>query len=133
MDKKIHTLVNVVLTGRCKGVVDGGVADQMMHEVEIECLPLEVPEQIELDITELTFGDSVTVGELQPPAGVRILNEAERVVVSVHAPRVLKVSEGGGAEPEVVGAKPAAGAKAAAKPAAAKPAAAAAKPAAKKK
>lgn len=93
MDEKIQTLVPISLVGRCKGVIEGGVADQMLHELEIECFPMEVPDKIEYDITELAIGDTVSVADLVAPNNVTILADGERPVVSVLAPRVAKSAE----------------------------------------
>lgn len=111
LDERITTLVSVVLTGRAAGVAEGGVLDLMMREVEVECRALEVPEQFELDVTELGIGDSLKVSALTPPANVTIVSDPERTVVAVHASR-LAVAEGAAAEgeeeaaePEVIGKK----------------------------
>ena len=74
LDQRIQTQVAVVLKGRAKGVVDGGVARiYQIREVEIECLALEVPEHIEVDITNLGLGESVHVGDPQVAEGITIL------------------------------------------------------------
>lgn len=111
LDERITTLVSVVLTGRAAGVAEGGVLDLMMREVEVECRALEVPEHLELDVTELGIGDSLKVSALTPPANVAIVSDPERTVVAVHASRLAVAEEAGAegeegaAEPEVIGKK----------------------------
>lgn len=101
LDQRIQTQVPVVLTGRSKGIVDGGVQDHQLHEIEVECLALDVPGQIEVDITELGIGDALHVSNLTPPPGVTFLTDGERAVVAIHAPRVEAPAAAEGAEGEV--------------------------------
>lgn len=124
LDRRIRTFVPVTLKGQSKGVIDGGVLDKMIHEVEVECLALEVPEEITFDVTELIVGDIVHVEQLIPPANVTIVTEGERTVATVHAPRVDE-------RPSDAAAAAADAASAAAATTAAAPAAKAAAPAAK--
>ncbi|NIA15503.1 MAG: 50S ribosomal protein L25 [Nitrospiraceae bacterium] len=120
LDQRINTFVQVILTGQAEGVVEGGVLDHQLRELEVECLALEVPDEIVVDITGLNIGDSVHVGALQVPENVTVISDADRPVVAVHAPRVVEEEvevegeegeegiegeEGGVAEPEVVGEK----------------------------
>lgn len=98
MSRKITTVVPVELTGQCKGVVNGGVLDHQTREIEVECLPGDVPESFVLDITELDIGDNILARELKAPEGVEILESEDRAIVMVHAPRVVK--EGVEAEEE---------------------------------
>lgn len=88
LDQTIQTLVPVNVVGHCVGIVEGGVPDQQIRELEIECLPMNVPDQIEVDITNLHVGDSLHVSDLVAPKGVTILTDPERPVIAIHAPRV---------------------------------------------
>ncbi|GMU93831.1 MAG: hypothetical protein AMXMBFR4_28890 [Candidatus Hydrogenedentota bacterium] len=63
--------------------------DFQLREVEVECLALEVPEFIEVDITDLGIGNSLHVSDIKAPANVTIVSEADRSVVAVHAPRLV--------------------------------------------
>lgn len=108
LDERITVLVPVVLTGHCKGVVDGGVVDHQLREVEVECLALDVPASLTLDITELGIGDSCHVDKLVAPEGVTIVTDPSRAVVAVQAPRTVRAEgaeEGApeSAEPAIVG------------------------------
>jgi large subunit ribosomal protein L25 len=100
LDERITTLVAIEITGHCKGIVDGGVIDFQLRELEVECLALEVPEKFEVDITDLGIGDSIHVGDIQAPPNVTIVSEPVRSIVAVHAPRVVKSAEEEAAEAE---------------------------------
>lgn len=90
LDEKISTMVQIKMIGNPVGVVNGGVLDVQLREVEIECLALDVPDSIELDISGIDIGDSIHVDTLAPPQGVEILTEADRTIAAVHTPRVVK-------------------------------------------
>jgi large subunit ribosomal protein L25 len=92
LDERITTSVPIHFVGHCKGVVDGGVIDYQLREVEVECLALEVPDYIEIDITELEIGHSLHADALVMPAGVSMVTDPGRSLVAVHAPRVEKVA-----------------------------------------
>jgi large subunit ribosomal protein L25 len=93
LDERIRTQVPVVLSGQSAGEREGGVLDQTLREVDVECLALEVPEQFELDVTELTMGDSIHVHAIKAPEGVAILTDPDRTIASVHAPRMVIEAE----------------------------------------
>jgi len=86
MDETIHITVPIKLVGDAPGVREGGVLQQLMREVDIEVLPTNIPDEIELDISELTLSDSLEVGDLEVPEEVTILNSPEDVIVTVVAP-----------------------------------------------
>lgn len=88
LDETIRTTVPVELTGRCKGVAEGGLLEHQVREIEIECLATQVPEMVTLDVTELKIGGAYHVSMLSVPEGVTVLTEAELPVASVHMPRV---------------------------------------------
>lgn len=93
LSKKISTIVPINLIGQSKGVVEGGVLDFQCREVEIECLALDVPEQLDLDVATLDIGHSLHVSDLKAPENVEILTPGDRAVVAVHAPRVVKAAQ----------------------------------------
>jgi large subunit ribosomal protein L25 len=82
-DRLLRTNVAVQLVGAPVGVKEGGLLEHFVHEVEVECLPSQLPEKIELDVNELKLGHSLHVRELPPVEGVRILNSPEQVVCAV--------------------------------------------------
>lgn len=98
LSAKIQVLVPIALTGRCKGITDGGVPDHQLHEIEVECLATAVPETIELDYSELGVGESLHVRDVKAPEGVAIVTDPDRTVIAIHPPRVAKTAEAGEGE-----------------------------------
>lgn len=87
------------------GVREGGVLDLVHHEIEVECLPTEIPERIEVSVKSLKIGDVIRLKELGIPQGVTPLLQADDVVISLHPPE--KEMEAAppleaAAEPEVI-------------------------------
>ncbi|HOT98845.1 MAG TPA: 50S ribosomal protein L25 [bacterium] len=110
LDEKITVSVPVHFVGVSTGVKnDGGILQQVLRELEIECLPADIPEAIELDVTALAIGDALTVSDVVTKNYV-ILGEPDRTIVTVSAPRAVEEApvevEEGAAEPELVGRKP---------------------------
>ncbi|SNB48052.1 50S ribosomal protein L25 [Geobacter sp. DSM 9736] len=81
--EKVRVEVKINLMGTAAGVKEGGLLDFTMHAVEIECLPTQIPEHIDVDITDLALGHSVHVGDLQLASGVKLLTDPRASVVSV--------------------------------------------------
>lgn len=93
MDEKIHVEIPVVLTGVPTGVKNkGGVLDHQLRELEVYCLPGNIPEKVEIDVSALDIGDSIHVGDVELP-DVEVLTDLERSVVAVLAPTVIEVEE----------------------------------------
>lgn len=86
MQKKITVSVPVHVEGDAKGIREGGILQFNLHEVEVECLPKDIPDAIHADITNLEIGESLTVASLNSPAGVEIKNDPEAVVASIVPP-----------------------------------------------
>jgi large subunit ribosomal protein L25 len=83
--------VPVVEIGDSIGVKEGGVVEHHLRDLRVECLPQDVPDKIEVDITELNIGDMVHVRDVVVPTGVTILTNAEDAVLSVITPAILRV------------------------------------------
>lgn len=99
MDVKLHTTVPLVLIGTPVGVKqEGGILDQILRDIEVECLPGDLPEEINIDVSELAIGDSIHVSDLESPEGVTILTPEDRVIAHVMAPRVIEEVEVEGEE-----------------------------------
>lgn len=98
LDQAIQTLVPINLVGRCVGIVEGGVPDQQLRELEIECLPLYVPEHIDVDISGLHIGDLLHVSDLTAPENITITTDPERTIIAIHAPRVATTTDDAGEE-----------------------------------
>jgi len=87
MDAKIKVRVAIEVVGVAKGVrEEGGILDFVTREVEIECLPGDIPEHLPLDVTELAIGDALRIGSLKAPAGIEIVDDPEKVLVHVTHP-----------------------------------------------
>lgn len=94
MERKLRVAVPVQLVGEAIGVrARGGILDQHLRELSVECLPMAIPDRIEVDVSSLDVGDAIHVRDLQVGEGVRILEDPERKVVSVIAPEVEAVAE----------------------------------------
>ncbi len=113
LDKPIEVKVHIEVTGTPVGVkTQGGLLDHVTREVEVSCLPADIPEKISIDVSELEMGKAVRVGDLKVPDKVTMLSAADLVIVHVVAPRaeeevaaVAAPVEGeavAGAEPEVI-------------------------------
>lgn len=113
--EKVTVNIPIVLTGTPEGVrLGGGVLDQTLRELEIEVDPSDIPDHVELDVTNMVIGDSMHVSDLSLPPGVKVLDDPETSVAVLAAPRavieeVAAVTEavegeaGTVAEPEVIG------------------------------
>ena len=88
MGHVIQTTVAIDFVGSAEGERAGGVIMHSMRELKIEARPKDLPEHIEVDVSALNIGDSLTVADLKAPAGVTLLDDPETVMVSVMAPAV---------------------------------------------
>jgi|688.fasta_scaffold34168_3 large subunit ribosomal protein L25 len=120
-DEKMHTTVPVLVFGEASGVKNsGGIIEQLLRSIEVQCLPKDLPDSIVIDVTPLEIGDAIHIKDLPLPEGVTALGNPETSVLHVAAPAVEEVAataaEGAAAsEPEVIKEKkPEAGAEAAA-------------------
>jgi large subunit ribosomal protein L25 len=90
MNKPIKIEIPINMTGVSKGVKsEGGIMQILMRDLEISCLPVNIPEHFELDVSELGIGDSIHVRNLSIP-NVDILSEPSNVVVVIVAPTIIK-------------------------------------------
>jgi len=89
LEEKIKVSVPIVLKGEAKGVKDGGILEQILWNLDIEGLPLDIPEKIELDISELTIGKSIHVKDIKLKDTLKILTLQDTTVVTI----VEKVEE----------------------------------------
>ena len=111
LDEKVEVTVPLELKGEPKGEADGGVLQQILVELEVECLVTEIPDRIVHNVSEMALNDVLHIKELKLPAGVRVLQDEDLIVATVKeiqeeviAPAA--VAEEGAAEPEVIGRKP---------------------------
>jgi large subunit ribosomal protein L25 len=109
LTEKVTTHVPVVLYGTSQGVKEGGLLDHALKEVEIECLPTEIPKNIRINISELAIGNTIHISDLELPANAKVLGSPDAIVVSVHfATEEKETSEEEiSSEPEIIsGRKP---------------------------
>lgn len=107
MTEVTHAVVPIQLLNDPAGVKAGGILTIVMHEINVEALPGDLPESIQYDVSGMEMGDTLHLGDLEPPAGVKLLDDDESIVASVQAPR-LEVEEAEveeAAEPELIGSK----------------------------
>ena len=105
LTERLRVRVPLVLKGEPVGVKqDGGILEHFLREVEVECLPTEIPAQVEFDVSALKIGDTVHIRDLAPPHNTKITNEPGVVMASVQAPKQEKPEEEPASvtEPEVI-------------------------------
>jgi large subunit ribosomal protein L25 len=107
LTEKIHARIPVITVGDSPGVATGGILEHLLRELEVRCLAMDLPEQVEVSISELGLGQAIHVRDIKLGDKVEILNDQELTVVSVTEPRVIveeeaaeKVAEP--VEPEVI-------------------------------
>lgn len=83
LDKKTRVNVSVVVQGEAAGVKAGGVLEQILREIEIEALPLFIPEHIEVDVSGLEIGDSLHVSNIKAGEGIKILTNSGETIATV--------------------------------------------------
>lgn len=91
--RKVTVDVPINLIGEAAGASEGGVVDQVRFDVPVEVLPLEVPDSIELDISDMQIGDLRRLGDLSLPEGVELLDDPDATVVSVSVPQAEVTEE----------------------------------------
>ena len=111
MDEKLTVTVPIILKGEAQGVkTEGGILEQLLREVEIECLPADIPKAIEADVSHLVFGVELRVKDLAHSDKLKFLTDDERMVAHITsvkeevAPTPEAVAEAAAvpAEPEVI-------------------------------
>jgi large subunit ribosomal protein L25 len=107
----IELEVPIKVRGVPAGAKDGGVLNVVMHEIEVEALASQIPEEIRIDVTALKIGDSIRAGEITLPEGLKLVTDPDSTVVALERPRSETDAESqvapetGAAEPEVLTAK----------------------------
>ncbi|WP_203334974.1 50S ribosomal protein L25/general stress protein Ctc [Planococcus beigongshangi] len=110
MSDELEVAATVHLIGESPGEKEGGVVNQPNREVNIKVKPSDIPDALEVDVSKLEIGDTLTVGDIRGTVSYELLDEDDFILVSVTAPRTQEemdeleeVPETEGAEPEVVG------------------------------
>jgi large subunit ribosomal protein L25 len=107
-NQTLQVEVSLELVGEPEGVKLGGLLDHVMHTLLVECLPGDLPETVDVDVSELEIGSSIHVSDLKLGNKITVLSDADALVASVAAPRVEEETEDEDAakEPEVITEKP---------------------------
>lgn len=109
LTEKIRVKVALHEKGEAPGIKEGGVLEHVHREIEVECLPTEIPDKIDVNIESLNIGDALHVRDLILPKGVVCTISPDEVVFTVLAPMkdevVAPAAEEGAKEPEVIGKK----------------------------
>ncbi|MFC4600557.1 50S ribosomal protein L25 [Cohnella hongkongensis] len=93
LNEKITTSARLDFTGESPGEKEGGLLQVVLHEIEIECYPKDIPDAIAADVSGLEMGEHLTIGEIALPSGVAAVQDPETVVVAVLAPQKERSEE----------------------------------------
>lgn len=109
MTHKMRVRIPIVVKGEAPGVQAGGILDQVLREVEIECLPGDIVDTLEIDVSTLQLGLILRVSDITLPPGLTVLSDKNAAVATCALPRAEEEAAAEGAEaaaePEVIGAK----------------------------
>jgi large subunit ribosomal protein L25 len=109
LTEKVQVEVPIEIKGTAKGATEGGVVDQHLAQLEIECIVTEIPASIPVSIKELNVGDSIKAGDIQLPQGVTLVTDPEIIVLACHLVAEAPTAEEAAVEaptgPEVIGKK----------------------------
>ena len=86
MDTMITLKVPILFTGQSVGIKEGGVLNQNLSDIEVTCLPNNIPQNIEIDITDLNIGDAIRLEQLKVGEGIELVGELDLLIVSVTMP-----------------------------------------------
>ena len=95
LQEKVEVFVSIELTGKAEGVKLGGILQLIERELEIRCMPLQIPERIEVDVSHLGIGDSIHVRDISVAEGIELLTPGDHTIVTLVSPtvEVAKVEE----------------------------------------
>ncbi|HOK39671.1 MAG TPA: 50S ribosomal protein L25 [bacterium] len=88
MDEKLKLNVPIKFTGESIGVKNGGILEVLLNEVEIECLPADIPSEMTIDISNLNIGDSLHIKDIKTTDKIKIISDPESVILLVAAPTI---------------------------------------------
>ena len=107
LTRKLRVTVPLHFIGKARGVADGGILQPIVREMEVECLPTDIPQFIEVDVTALAIHDAVHLEDVQMPTNVTAIVETNEAVVTVLPPTVEEVKAAAPAEGEAAEGAPA--------------------------
>ncbi|MCK5114584.1 MAG: 50S ribosomal protein L25 [Phycisphaerae bacterium] len=107
LDERVEVTATITLTGTPQGVKDGGVLQQSVSSIHIECPVQNIPEEIKIMVTEMKMDDRMNLGDIELPEGITLLDDAEALLCNVHElaeEEEATTEEGEDADaPEVIG------------------------------
>ncbi|MBN2162823.1 MAG: 50S ribosomal protein L25 [Pontiellaceae bacterium] len=104
-NRPITVDVAIEVAGEAAGVKAGGILDLVMHSISVECLPADLVECFDIDVSKLGIGQSLHVSDLDLGDKYKVLVDGEAIVASITGPQSDSDDEDEGSEPEVIGAK----------------------------
>jgi large subunit ribosomal protein L25 len=93
LTEMVTVSVPVELKGTAKGAADGGIVDQHLAQLEVECVVTNIPESIVISIKEIGVGDSIHAGDIKLPQGVKLVTDAAAIVLACHVVAEAKTTE----------------------------------------
>lgn len=94
MRELIEITVPLTVTGEAVGVrEEDGVLQQVAYELQVECLPGDIPQEIELDVTELAMNENLTLADIELPEGITLISDPEEVAVTITTPTEITAEE----------------------------------------
>ena len=91
MKELITVKVPIRIIGKAQGVQEGGILEEILREIEVECLPTAIPNVIDVDVSQLGIGDSIHISDLSLSEGVTVLHEPEETIVTILSPVMEEV------------------------------------------
>jgi large subunit ribosomal protein L25 len=91
--KEIDVTVGLKVVGKASGVEQGGILQEISRDVEIRCLPTQIPNHIEVDVSALEIGDSIHVKDLKLPEGIQVLSDVNQTLITVVPPIIEEKPE----------------------------------------
>lgn len=95
MSKEINAEVRITLVGEAPGVKDGGVMQQSLHEVSVTATPSNIPQTIDVDVSNLQVGETITIADIKGSYGFEINHEDEQTIASILPPKVEEEIDSG--------------------------------------
>lgn len=100
MDEEVKTSVPIEIEGQAAGVKQGGIMQVLLHELEVRCLPDDIPTSIPVDVSAINIGENLLVGDLKLSDTIQVLSDSNEVIVTILAPqKETEVEEADAQEP----------------------------------
>jgi len=93
LGKPIHVTVPLNIVGESPGVHEGGILEHVVRELHISCLPREIPDHVEISVDNLGLNENLTIGDVEPPPDVTILDDPSALVALVKPSRIARLAE----------------------------------------